>query len=214
MNCPRLLPVAAFAATLAVLGCKAKTDDSKANFTHAINTYYASRPACLWPQPIKFPVQVTTSDTDKTTGYDALVDQGLLQRTTAEKKVFIIASKQVTNYDLTDKGRGAWTADTTQPGFGNFCYGTRSVASIDSYSPTNQQPGDKTTVTYHAGISGAPGWATAAETQNAFPQIRTDLAGPTPATATLTDTTGGWAVTSGPAGNSHPVTNADGSIVQ
>ena len=208
--------IAAIAATTAMLlsGCKAKTDDSKANFTHAINTYYASRPACLWPQPIKFPVQVTTSDTAQTSGYDALVDQGLLQRTTAEKKVFIIASKQVTNYDLTDKGRSSWAADTTQPGFGNFCYGTRSVSSIDSYSPTNQQPGDKTTVTYHAGISGAPGWATAAETQNAFPQVRADLTGPTPATATLTDTTSGWAVTSGPAGSNHPVTNADGSIVQ
>ena len=109
-------------AGLALVGCK-KTDDSKLNYTNAINTYYASHPACLWPDPIKFPVQADTSDTSKTSGYDALVDQGLLTRTTAEKKVFIVASKQVTNYDLSDKGRSSWTPDQQNPGYGNFCYG-------------------------------------------------------------------------------------------
>jgi hypothetical protein len=54
-------------------------------------------------------------------------------------------------------------------------------------------------VQYHAGISGAPGWATAAETQNAFPQVRNDVAN-APATAVLTDTSNGWAVTRGPNG--------------
>ena len=142
------------------------------------------------------------------------VDQGLLTRTTAEKKVLIIASKQVTNYDLSDKGRSAWTADQQQPGFGNFCYGTRSVSSIDTYTPTESQPGASTTVSYHAGISGAPAWASAAETQNAYPQVRADLSGPTAASATLTDTSGGWSVTNGPAGPRHQVAPAGGSIVQ
>lgn len=207
---------AALALALAALlgGCK-KTDDSKANFTKAINTYYASQPACLWPDPIKFPVQADTSDVSKTSGYDALVDQGLLVRTTAEKKVMIIASKQVNNYDLSDKGRSAWTADQQQPGFGNFCYGSRSVTSIDSYTPTNDQPGATTTVNYHAGISGASAWATAAETQNAFPQVRADISGPSAAVATLTDTNNGWSVTSGPARHRHtPTTAADGAVVQ
>ena len=194
-------------------GCK-KTDDSRLNFTKAIDSYYASRPACLWADPVKFPVQADTSDTTKTSGYDALVDQGLLTRTTAEKKVLIIASKQVTNYDLSDKGRGAWTADPQQPGFGNFCYGTRTVTTIDSYTSTNDQPGATTTVSYHAGISEAPGWASAAETQNAYPQVRTDLSGPSPATATLTNTSGGWSVTNGPDGKHGAVTKPDGSIVQ
>lgn len=199
---------------LAFAGCK-KTDDSKLNFTKAINSYYASRPACLWADSTKFPVQADTSDTSKTSGYDALVDQGLLTRTTAEKKVLIIASKQVTNYDLSEKGRAAWTADQQQPGFGNFCYGTRSVSAIDSYTPTNDQPGATTTVSYHAGISGAPAWASAAETQNAYPQVQADLAGPSPATATLTDTSSGWSVTNGPDGKTHkPITKADGAVVQ
>lgn len=194
------------------VGCK-KTDDNKVNFTNAINTYYASRPACLWADEVKFPVQVDTSDTSKTMGYDALVDQGLLQRTTAEKKVFIIASKQVTNYDLTDKGRGVWKPDTSQPGFGNFCYGTMKVSSLDSSTPTTGQVGATTTVSYHAAISGAPGWASAAETQSGFPAVQANLAGPVAATATLTDTSSGWAVTTGPAG-SHPAAGVDGTIVQ
>ena len=183
-------------ATLAA-GCK-KTADNTANFTSAINHYYASQPACLWSDSVRFPVQVTTSDTTKTTGYDALVDQGLLQRTTAEKKVFIIASKQVTNYDLTDKGRSTWKADAQQPGYGNFCYGTPTVQNIDSSTPTNDQPGATTTVSYHVAISGAPSWATAAETQNAFPQVRSQVSAPAAATATLTDTNNGWSVTRGP----------------
>ena len=198
---------------LLALGCK-KTADNTVNYRSAINAYYASRPACLWPDPVKFPVQVTTSDTSKTSGYDALVDQGLLMRTTAEKKELLILSKQVTNYDLSDKGRGAWTPNVQQPGYGNFCYGTRTVQSIDNTTPSTDQPGATTTVSYHVGISGAPAWATAAETQNAFPQVRADMASSL-GTATLTDTSNGWSVTSGPLTMPHtPATNADGSIVQ
>ena len=194
------------------VGCK-KTADNTLNYKNAINAYYASRPVCLWPDSVKFPVQVTTSDTTKTSGYDALVDQGLLTRTTAEKRELLVISKQVTNYDLSDKGRSAWTADVQQPGFGNFCYGARTVSSIDGATPTTDQPGATTTVNYHVGISGAPGWATAPETQNAFTQLQTDLANG-PGVATLTDTANGWSVTSGPLGAKHKVTNADGSIVQ
>ena len=198
---------------LLAVGCK-KTADNTVNYKSAINTYYASRPACLWADSVKFPAQANTSDTTKTAPYDALVDQGLLVRTTAEKKELLVISKQVTNYDLSDKGRSAWTADPQQPGYGNFCYGTRTVSTIDSATPTSDQPGAVTTVNYHAGISNAPGWATAPETQNAFPQLRTDLAS-APGVATLTDTTNGWSVTSGPLPNRRaPATNADGSIVQ
>jgi hypothetical protein len=195
-----------------VAGCK-KTDDNKINFTNAINAYYSAHPACLLDDPIKFPVQVTTSDTAKTTGYDALVDQGLLQRTTAEKKVFIIGSKQVTNYDISDQGRGAWTIDTTQPGFGNFCYGHHTVQSIDSNSPTTDQPGATTQVAYHASFIGAPSWASTPEIQNAFPQVKADLSTPQSATATLVNTNAGWQMQ--PSATSHkPVTGADGKIVE
>jgi hypothetical protein len=194
------------AGTLAVAGCK-KTDNSKANFIAAVNRYYAQRPACLWSDPIKFPVQVDSSDASKTQGYDALVDAGLLSRSTGEKKVFILGSKQVTNYDLSDKGRGLWVRDEQQPGYGNFCYGILKVMTLDSYTPTASQPGATTTVAYHAYLTDAPSWAQSPETQIAFPQVKADIAQPVVTSAVLTDTSGGWAVTSKPQGASGSTTN-------
>jgi hypothetical protein len=198
------------AALIFITGCDKKADNS-INYTSALNTYYVGHPACIWDEAKKFPVQEDTSDTSKTTGYDALVDQGLLVRTTAEKKKLIIASKQVNNYDVSDKGRSAWTADPNQPGFGNFCYGHRKVSSIDSSTPTTDAVGATTQVSYHFTYSDVPAWATAAETQTAYPQIRTDLAGPQMAQATLSNTANGWAVSSAPG---RKISNADGNIVQ
>jgi hypothetical protein len=197
-------------AGLLALGCNKKQDNTM-NFSSAINTYYSAHPACLWSDPVKFPVQANTSDDSKTAGYDALVDQGLLVRTTAEKKVMIIASKQVNNYDLSDKGRSAWTADVNQPGFGNFCYGHRKVSSIDSSTPTTSVAGATTQVSYHYTLADAAAWATAAETQNAYPQLHSDLAGPQTGRATLTNTSNGWQVSS--AGPAQSLSN-DGKIVE
>jgi hypothetical protein len=200
-------------AVLVILaGCDKKADNS-INYKSAINTYYTAHPACLFAQPVQFPAQKTTSDQSATAPYDALVDQGLLVRTTAEKKVFLVASKQVTNYDLSSNGRSAWTADTTQPGFGNFCYGHRSVSTIDSSTPTSSDVGATTQVNYHYTVSDAPSWASAAETKNAFPNVATDLSGPQSAVATLTNTSTGWQVTTAPDGKA-PATSADGKIVQ
>ena len=206
----RIVLVAGCAAAL-LAGCK-KTDDSTLNYTKAINAYYASRPACIWSDPKKLPAQADTSKASETQGYDALVDQGLLQRTTAEKKRILIGSKTVTNYDLTDKGRSAWTADTQQPGFGNFCYGTRTVSTIDNAAPTTGQPGATTLVSFHTRVGGAPAWASAPETETAFPRVAADLAGPVATSVTLMDTNEGWVVKAGPGRD--PATSADGSIVQ
>jgi hypothetical protein len=195
-------------------GCK-KTDDNKLNFTKAIDNYYASQPACLWEQPLKFPVQVNASDTGKTQGFDALVDQGLLTRTTGEKKVFLLGSHQVTNYDVSDKGRGVWTPDTQDPGYGNFCYGKLKVTSIDSATPTSSQPGATTTVNYHASLTDAPSWAQAAEVQVAFPQVKANVSQPLATSAILTDTSSGWAVTNKPvAWPGSSLTPADGKVVE
>jgi hypothetical protein len=188
-----------------------KKEDNSTNFTSAINSYYTAHPACLWSDPIKFPVQADTSDNSKTAGYDALVDQGLLVRTTAEKKKLIIASKQVNNYDLSDKGRSAWTADVNQPGYGNFCYGHRKVSNIDSATPTSSAAGATTQVTYHYTLTDSPAWATAAETQNAYPQLRSEVAGPQTGQATLTNTNNGWQVS---AAHSARSANPAGQIVE
>lgn len=213
MNLRNIAVALACGSVLTFAGCK-KTADSTPNFKSAIDNYYLTRPACLWQSPKQFPLQVDTKDNSETTQYDALFDQGLLTRTTAEKQKLIVLSKQVTNYDLSASGKSAWSADTQQPGFGNFCYGHWEVSSIDSNTPTTDKPGATTSVNYHATVSGAPGWASAAETQNAFPQVKQNLAGPVAAVATLTDFDKGWAVTSAPGGEPTHPTNADGSIVQ
>ena len=201
-------------AVMVATGCNKKADNT-INYKSAINSYYSAHPACLFEESTKFPVEETSSDATKTAPYDALVDQGMLVRTSAEKKVFIVASKQVNHYDLSDKGRSAWTADTTQPGFGNFCYGHRNVSSIDSSTPTTSDPGATTTVAYHYGFSDAPGWASAAETKTAFPNVAANLAGPQAASATLTNTSNGWQVTSAPDMTGHaPASPADGKVVQ
>ena len=162
--------------TLLFAGCN-KKDDSKANYQTAINDYYKAHPACLWQETKKFPVQAATSDDAKTEGFDALTDAGLLTRTTGEKKVFIIASKQVNNYDLSDQGRSAWTPDTAQPGYGNFCYGHRSVDSIDTFTAGVNGSGLQTAqVNYHYDIADVPGWAKSQEVKTAFPSVSASLA--------------------------------------
>ena len=213
------IAITGLALTLAGSGCSKKTDNT-ANFKSAVDTYYSARPVCLWDAPKKFPVQAGAGDSEKTSDYDALVDQGLLSRSTAEKKRFLIGSKDVVNYDIADKGRGAWTADPNQPGYGNFCYGHRKVASIVSATPTTSDVGATTQVNYQYAIDDVAGWAKATAVQTAFPQVQADLNGQQTGQATLTNTSNGWQVTSAPAAGrsgvsgTKPATSADGKIVQ
>ena len=160
---------------LFIAGCN-NGNHSDMDYKAAINDHYKSSPVCIWSEAKKFPVQAATSDDSKTEGYDALTQAGLLTRTTAEKKVLIVASKQVNNYDLSDKGRSTWTADSSQPGYGNFCYGTREVTSIDGSTPGTNGNGVKTVaVDYHYKIANAADWAKSQEMQTAFPSIATTL---------------------------------------
>jgi len=179
---------------LAASGCN-KQADSTSNYKSAINDYYKAHPSCLWSQPKKFPVQAANSDDAKTQGYDALTDAGLLTRTTAEKKVFIVASKQVNNYDVSDKGRSTWTQDPTQPGYGNFCYGHREVTAIDNATNGTDGSGNKTAqVNYHYQFADVPAWASTQEMKTAFPDVATALSGPQAGSASLTLTGDHWQV--------------------
>src|SRR5208337_5265295 len=146
---------AAFAVALAVLPIAAcnNATHTDAAYKAAINDHFKAFPACLWSQPIKFPVQAATSDDAKTQGFDALTQEGLLTRATVEKKI-IIVSRQENNYDLSDKGRSTWTPDTGQLGYGNFCYGNREVTSIDNSTLGTNGSGLKTVdVAYHYQIA-------------------------------------------------------------
>ena len=184
-------------ATLFAAGCN-RTEDTTANFTKAINTYYSAHPSCLWLDPVKFPVQEDASNPKEIRGYDALVHQSLLVRASVDQKMMVASAAPVSSYDLSDKGRLTWTADPQQPGSGNFCYGHRVVASIDSASPTSSQNGATTDVVYRYSITGAPDWAKSPEVLADFPNLQADLAGTQVAHATLTDTPKGWQVTSAP----------------
>jgi hypothetical protein len=160
--------------TLLTIGCN-NASNTDLSYKAAINQHFKAFPVCLWPQPKKFPVQVGTSDDPKTAGYDALTQEGLLTRTTAEKKILIV-SKQVNNYDLSDKGRSVWTPDSSQPGYGNFCYGNREVTSIDNSTPGTNGQGAKTVeVTYHYRIANTAPWANSQEVKTAFPEIAAAL---------------------------------------
>jgi hypothetical protein len=176
---------------LAAGGCN-KQANYDANYKAAINDHFKASPVCIWAQPKKLPAQAATSDDAKTEGYDALTQAGLLTRTTAEKKVLIIASKQVNNYDLSDTGKTTWTADPTQPGYGNFCYGHRDVTSIDNSTVNGSGSAKTATVNYHYKIADIPDWAKTQEMQTAFPSIASAINQTTPDTATLSTNGDQW----------------------
>jgi hypothetical protein len=180
--------------TLITTGCN-NGDNTDLNYKAAINDHFKAFPACIWSQPKKFPVQAATSDDAKTEGYDALTQEGLLSRTTAEKKVLIVASKQVNNYDLSDKGRTSWTPDSAQPGYGNFCYGNREVTSIDNSTLGTNGAGAKTVdVTYHYKIVNVAAWANSQEMKTAYPGIATALDSNPSDRATLVMTGDHWEI--------------------
>ena len=196
-------------AALLLAGCK-KTAGNTGNYRTAINNYLATDVSCLWPQPQRFPLQVTTSDTDKTAKFDALYNAGLLDRTTGDKKQLLgLINKQVTVYDLSAKGKSSWTASNADPSTGNFCYGHREVSSVDQATAGGNQPGATASVFYHYGFSSVSDWAKNGGVQTAFPEVARNLNGGS-STATLVDTDNGWIVKGGANGTS----NVDGKIVQ
>ncbi len=197
--CFALLGVAGFTS-----GCKSRTVD-KIAFKSAINNYLGAHQECIWSDPRRFPVQADTSSDEQTKGYDALTDAGLLARSSAEKKRFLIGSKQVNVYDLSDKGRSSWTADQTQPGYGNFCFGHRQATSIDSFDPPSDTEASQYVVNYHYDVASPAGWASSAEMRSAFPKISTDMSGQQTATATLIKAGNGWQVANNTSGDSRPV---------
>ena len=178
--------------SLLAAGCN-NGGNTDLNYKTAINDHFKAFPACIWSQPKKFPVQAATSDDAKTEGYDALTQEGLLTRTTGEKKVLIIASKQVNNYDLSEKGRTSWTPDSSQPGYGNFCYGNRDVTSIDNSTLGTNGNGAKTVaISYHYQIANVAGWANSQEMKTAYPGLASALGSNESDNATLVMTGDRW----------------------
>ncbi len=177
-----------------VAGCS-KTGNSNANYTSAINNYYKAHPDCLWRRSKRFPVQAATDDDSRTRGYDALTDARLLTRTTAERKEFILLSERVNNYNISPNGRSSWTQDTTQPGYGNLCYGRRKVTAINTANVTTNSDGAKTAqVNYNFKMVDVPNWAQGQEMQTAFPNLNSTLSGTQTGKATLAMNGNTWQV--------------------
>ncbi|HEX4320158.1 MAG TPA: hypothetical protein VHZ52_04600 [Acidobacteriaceae bacterium] len=205
MQARTVLALALGSTLLITAGCRKTNMVDKAAFKSAINNYLSARQECVWPDPIKFPAQADTSKEDQTKGFDALTDAGLLVRTSAEKKRFLVGSKQVNNYDLSDKGRSTWTAEQTQPGYGNFCIGHREVTTIDSFTPPDNPDATQFSVTYHYDVASVPAWASTTEMKTAFPNIAADTSGQQMAIATVAKSDQGWQVTAvQPAGGTLP----------
>jgi len=189
--------IGAFGAMLAgvnliLAGCHSTAVDPSA-FKAAINDYYNGKQECVWSAPVKFPAQADTNNDEQTKGFDALTDAGLLTRKSAEKSRFLIGSKQVNDYDLSDKGRSTWTADQSQPGYGNFCFGHLEVSNIDNYTPPDANA-THYTVAYHYSVGGVPDWANSAEMKAAFPKIAAETGNQRSGTANLAKAEKGWVV--------------------
>jgi hypothetical protein len=175
-----------------VAGCHSTTNMvDKGAFKNAIDNYLVGQQVCLFTTTIKLPAQADTNNDEQTKGFDALTDAGLLTRTPEEKKRFLIGSKQVNDYDLTPKGRTVWTPEQTQPGYGNFCFGSPRVTSVDNYNAVNST-GNTYSVSYQYAVN-LPDWAKTEEMKTAFPSV--DLwSAPRTARADLAKGETGWSV--------------------
>ena len=148
----------------------------------------------MWPEPIKLPAQADPSKDEKIRDYNALTDASLLIRGSAEKKRFLVGPKQVNNYDLSDKGRPAWTPDPNQPGYGNFCFGHFNVTAIDKATPNDPSNPTQYTVNYRYEVEGIPDWARTPESMRTFPKIAADTSIQSATVTLVKGTNGGWAV--------------------
>lgn len=206
MNVKHVATLACCSAMLVFAGCHSTNLGDKVAFKSAIDNSFSATQECVWHDAVKFPAQADTSNDNQTKGFDALTDAGLLKRSSAEKKRFLIGSKQVSNYDISDTGRTTWTTDPTMPGYGNFCYGHREVTTIDNFTAVDGN-GNQYTVNFHYNVPHIPAWAASAEMKTAFPIIAADTAEQM-GTATLTKTANGWQVSGMPSnagGDTGPV---------
>ena len=174
-------------------GCKKQVDH--AEFISAINTSFAGRHECVWPEPVKLPAQVDPTTDERIRAFEALTDAGLLLRGAEAKKRLVVGSK-VNIYDLSDKGHSSWTPEPKQPGYGNFCFGHFNATAINNATPNDSANPTQYTVTYRYEVLGIPEWVRTPESMRAFPKLAADTSIQS-ATATLSKGTNGvWAVDS------------------
>ena len=172
-------------------GCKKQVDH--AEFISAINKSFVGRHECVWPESVKLPAQVDPSKDERIRAFEALTDAGLLLRGSEEKKRFLVGSKQVNVYDLSDKGHSSWTPEANQPGYGNFCFGHFNATAIDNATPNDSANPTQYTVNYRYEVEGIPDWVRTPESMRAFPKLAADRSIQSATTTLFKGTNGGWA---------------------
>jgi hypothetical protein len=171
------------------IGCRKQVDHTE--FISAINQSFTGRHECVWPEPIKLPVEADPSKDDKIRGYDAVTDAGLFIRESVERQR---GATPINKYNLSDKGHPSWTPDPNRPGYGNFCFGHFNVTAIDKATPNDPSNPTQYTVNYRYEVEGMPDWVRTPGSMRAFPKIAADTSIQS-ATATLVKgANGGWAV--------------------
>lgn len=191
-------------AALALLPAACKKEIDKPQFKTAINNSLKGKHECIWPETVKMPAEADPAKDDITRDFDALTDAGLLARAPEEKKRFLIGSKQVNLYDLSDKGHSLWTPDPNQPGYGNFCFGHFNVTAITQAVPNDAGNPTQYTVTYQYEVEGIPAWASTPESRRAFPKISKDTSIQSATATLLKDSNGGWVVPPPPSQTEEP----------
>jgi hypothetical protein len=181
-----------------VTGCRKENVD-KAQFKSAIQNSLAHKHDCVWSDPVKMPAEADPAKDERTRDFDALTDAGLLARAPEEKKRFLIGSKPVNLYDLSDKGHAAWQPDPSRPGYGNFCFGHFNVTSIATATPNDPTNPTQYTVTYNYEVEGIPAWASTPESMRTFPKIAKDTSVQSASVTLVKDSNGGWVVSPPPA---------------
>ena len=172
--------IAAFAAALLALSLTACSSKSKAtpdNFIAGLNAHFADHPDCLFPDAPTFPFE--TTDPAKTRQMNTLVDAKLLE---------VAVERDIHASRYTPTTMGARVAP-------RFCYGHRSITSIDSFTPPAPANGfPETQVTYHYTMQDVPVWAKSEAMRAAFPKMALDTSGTASDKATLAGTIAGWQV--------------------
>jgi hypothetical protein len=162
---------------IATAGCHSKTAATPENFTATLNGYFLDHPDCLFPEAPRFPYE--TTDPVKTKQMNTLVTNQML---TVDEERDLHASR------YTPTPAGARYAP-------RFCYGHRTISSIDSFTPPAQANGfPESQVAYHYTMDEVPVWARSADVRAAFPEMAHALSGTATGKATLAVTTAGWQV--------------------
>lgn len=179
-------------------GCGPRID--QAPIKSAINKSLAGKHECVWPEPIKLPVEVDPSKDDRIRVLDALTDAGLLTRDTEVKSHPVPGSQPLNKFSLSGRGQSAWTPDPKRSGYGNFCVGRFNVTAINKATPNDRSNPTQYTVDYSYEVEGIPAWAQTPESMRAFRNIAADTSIQS-ATATVAKSAdGSWAVVSSQTG--------------